>query len=161
MISGISDLEREFNTKRFFEIIENFPYDEKNKTTLKNLILEGIQLGKQDKFGRTPLRVAVVKKYIEIAQLLLDRGANLEIDQVPLHRYCYVLNKDRDGNVQFDQEFSELQEPENFTLDDLVPSPTLLLSGNHQANEAAAALDDNEYSSEDELTSGISKSARR
>uniref|UniRef100_A0A0Q9YY83 Ankyrin repeats (3 copies) n=1 Tax=Candidatus Berkiella aquae TaxID=295108 RepID=A0A0Q9YY83_9GAMM len=45
--------------------------------------------------------------------------------------------------------------------DTVVPFPTLLLSGNHQANEAAAALDDNEYSSDDELTSGISKSVRR
>ncbi|MCS5711213.1 ankyrin repeat domain-containing protein [Candidatus Berkiella aquae] len=45
--------------------------------------------------------------------------------------------------------------------DAVTPSPTLLLWGNHQANEAAAALDANEYCSDDELTSGISKSVRR
>jgi ankyrin repeat protein len=51
---------------------------ESGASTVKLLISRGAQLNARDKDGRTPLIIAVVAGNIDVAQVLLDAGANIE-----------------------------------------------------------------------------------
>lgn len=69
-----------------------------NTTLLRQLLDRGARVGVQDKFGQTPLHLAVQADQVESIQLLLERGASTDIkDFWGLTPAGYVTSKKKEA----------------------------------------------------------------
>ncbi|MDR0676455.1 MAG: ankyrin repeat domain-containing protein, partial [Elusimicrobiota bacterium] len=57
-----------------------FAVENNNKKTVKFFLKKGLEVGKRDIIGQSPLLVAIEKNYYEITKILLDNIKNFDVD---------------------------------------------------------------------------------
>lgn len=66
--------------------------------TVKQMLAGGAQIGAKDKFGDSPLHLAIKHKHPDIAALLISRGANVNqvnaLGDTPLHISAYTKQQE-------------------------------------------------------------------